>query len=147
MGPKASLGASICPAFATTTAVSQRPAAISAAARWKRICALAGCCFAWAVRVGISTGVTGLGRGPPAQATTRPLMPKSRDLRPANAGDSHSRRGVQDAGALGPRKSRAWYVVRDRWDPTHDTPRTDLPLSDRNRYDARHRRGPPAARR
>src|SRR5438093_124619 len=97
IGPSASFGASIWPALATTTAVSQRPALIKAAARRKRIGAFAGCCAAWALRVGISAGVTDRGRGPPppAQATTKPLMLRSRTLRPANVGDSRTRRGVK----------------------------------------------------
>ncbi len=97
IGPSASFGASICPAFATTTALSQRPALIKAAARRKRIGAFAGCCAAWALRVGISVGVTDRGRGPPppAQATTKPLMLRSRTLRPANVGDSRTRRGLK----------------------------------------------------
>src|SRR5258705_11793761 len=93
MGPSASAGASTSAAFATTTALSQRPAAMRAVARRKRIWAFRGCWVAWAVRVGISAGVTGLGRGPAAQGTTKPLMPGSKDLRPTNDGDTRRWRG------------------------------------------------------
>src|SRR5260221_8023235 len=88
IGPSASFGASICPAFATTTAVSQRPALIKAAARRKRIGAFAGCCAALALRVGISAGVTDRGRGPPppAQATAKLPKLKARTLRRAQIG-------------------------------------------------------------
>src|SRR5438105_13600050 len=99
MAPSASAGASIWPAFATTMALSHCPAAMSAAERRKRIRGFLGCWVAWALRVGISAGVTGLSRGPPAppppaQATARTLLPKSRDLRPANVGDSRQEGGL-----------------------------------------------------
>src|SRR2546430_4196837 len=91
-----------------------------AAARRKRSLTLWGCWAMRALRVGISAGVTGAGRGPPAQATIPPHIPKSRCRRPA--------------------KSR---TPRERGDkmPQAETPQGTayLTRSDRAGYDARHR--------
>src|SRR6266545_1091945 len=72
----------------------------------------------------MSAGVTGALRGPPAQATNKPLIPKSRYRGPARIWDSTWEEGGVKWLYHGPRKS--------------GVAGTDLPLSDRNCYDARH---------
>src|SRR4029077_4846604 len=126
MGPSASLGASLWPALATTTAESHPPATISAAARRKRSSGFVGWRAASAWSVGISAGEARPGPGPPAQAKTQPLRAKSRAQRPAKFGDSHLRRRLKMPEAQTPaRAGVAWC---------------DLPPRDRNGYDEHHER-------